>query len=124
MSPRAFTGFGAGRTAEDAFAGAKVPPGVGAVFEVAVPEGENPSKVATFIQRFALDPSSISDVPPELRSTVEAAGAQLAGSPGVALGISMAGTPPGEKMLARLAPGDPQAEPWLIFGLDRSEDQP
>lgn len=117
MARRAFTGFGAGRTADEALASADIPSSLSRVGEVAVPEGENPSKVGTFVQRVALDAGALGDVPVELRSTVEVAAAQLAGSPDLALAVSMAGTPAGDKMLARLAPADPQAVPWLLFGL-------
>ena len=117
MARRAFTGFGAGRTAAEALASAEVPPSLRRVGEVVVPQGQNPSKVGTFGQRVALDGAALADVPEELRPTVEAAAAQLAGSPDLALAISMAGTPAGDKMLARLAPADGGAGPWLLFGL-------
>ena len=123
MATRAFTGFGAGRTADEALASAEVPASLSRVGEVVVPEGENPSKVGTFVQRVALDPSALDGVPPELRSTVEVAAAQLAESPDLALAVSMAGTPAGDKMLARLGPTDEQAVPWLLFGLVRSDDE-
>ena len=87
-----------------------------------MPEGENPSKVGTFVQRVALDPAALDDVPATLRSTVEIAAAQLAESPDLALAVSMAGTPAGDKMLARLAPADDQAVPWLLFGLVAAAD--
>ena len=61
-------------------------------------------------------------MPAELRSTVEVAAAQLAESPDLALAISMAGTPAGDKMLARLAPPDDGALPWLLFGLVPADD--
>ncbi len=122
MATRAFTGFGAGRTAEEALAGAEVPPGLTRVAEVAVPAGENPSKVGTFVQRVALDPMALGEVPEALLGTVEAAAAQLVGSPDLALAVSMAGTPAGAKMLARLAPSDDQAVAWLLFGLVESPD--
>lgn len=121
MATRAFTGFGAGRTADEALASAKVPPSLTRADQVDVPEGQNPSKVGTFVQRVALDPSALADVPVELRSTVEAAASQLAQSPDLALAISMAGTPAGDKMLARLGPADEQAVPWLLLGLVPSE---
>jgi hypothetical protein len=124
MAARGFTGFGAGRTADEALAGAAGPPSLSRVGEVAVPEGENPSKVGTFVQRVALDPSAIVDVPAELRSTVEVAAAQLAESPDLVLAISMAGTPAGDKMLARLAPADDQASPWLLIGLVPVDAEP
>ncbi len=76
MATRAFTGFGAGRTAEEALAGAEVPPSLTRVAEVVVPPGENPSKVGTFVQRVALDPEALAEVPDALRGTVEAAAAQ------------------------------------------------
>ena len=117
MPRRAFTGFGAGRTADEALASAQVPPSLRRVGEVVVPQGQNPSKVGTFVQRVALDRAALADVPEELRPTVEAAAAQLAESHDLALGISMAGTPAGDKMLARLAPADADAGPWLLFGL-------
>jgi hypothetical protein len=124
MARRAFTGFGAGRTADEALAAAKVPASLARVGEVAVPEGENPSKVGTFVQRVALDDGALAEVPAELRSTVEVAAAQLAESPDLALAISMAGTPAGDKMLSRLAPDDEQALPWLLFGLVQVDDEP
>ena len=122
MATRAFTGFGAGRTADEALASAEVPPSFSRVGEVVVPAGENPSKVGTFVQRVALDAGALDSVPAELRSTVEVAAAQLAESPDLALAISMAGTPAGDKMLARLAPADDRAVPWLLFGLVRTAD--
>jgi len=117
MERRAFTSFGGGRTADEALAGADVPAGVSGVDEVVVPAGENPSKVATFVQRVALDPSALGEVPDGLRSTVEGAAAQLVSSPDLALAISMAGTPAGDKMMARLGAADAQSVPWLVFGL-------
>lgn len=122
MGRRAVTGFGAGRTADEALASADIPPSLSRVGEIAVPEGENPSKVGTFVQRVALDPAAMDGVPAELRSTVEIAAAQLAESPDLALAISMAGTPAGDKMLARLAPDDDGAVPWLLFGLVPTDD--
>ena len=123
MGRRAVTGFGAGRTADEALAAAEIAPSLSRVGEVVVPDGENPSKVGTFVQRVALDPAAIDGVPPELRSTVEVAAAQLDESPDLALAISMAGTPAGQKMLARLAPDDDQAQPWLLFGLVQVDDE-
>lgn len=123
MARRAFTGFAAGRTGDEALAAATVPPGLIRVSEVAVPEGQNPSKVGTFVQRVALDPPALADVPVELQATVQAAAAQLAESPDLVLAISMAGTPAGDKMLARLGPVDEQAVPWLLVGLVPSETE-
>jgi len=122
MGKRAFTGFGAGRTADEALAAADTPTSLSRVGEIVVPAGENPSKVGTFVQRVALDAAALAEVPLELRSTVEVAAAQLAESPDLALAISMAGTPAGEKMLGRLAPADDQALPWLLFGLVATAD--
>ena len=123
MARRAVTGFGAGSTADEALAGADLPPSLSRVGEIVVPEGENPSKVGTFVQRVALDPAALDGVPPELRSTVEVAAAQLAESPDLALAISMEGTPAGDKMLARLAPAGEGAVPWLLFGLVPTDDE-
>lgn len=123
MTRRAVTGFGAGRTADEALAAADLPPSLSRVGEIAVPEGENPSKVGTLVQRVALDPAAMDGVPAELRSTVEVAAAQLAESPDLVLAISMAGTPAGDKMLARLEPGAEDAVPWLLFGLVPADDE-
>lgn len=117
MATRAYTGFGAGRTAEEALASAGAPPALTRVVAIPVPAGENPSKIGTFVQRVALDPTALDDVPDGLRATVEQAAARLAGAPDLALAVSMAGTPAGNKMLARLAPSDAEAGPWLVFGL-------
>lgn len=99
-----------------------VPASLTRVGEILVPEGENPSKVGTLIQRVALDASALADVADGLRSTVEAAAVQLAEAPELLLAISMDGTPAGAKMLARLAPADEAAVPWLLFGLVQTED--
>lgn len=123
MTRRAVTGFGAGRTADEALAAADLPPSLSRVGEIAVPEGENPSKVGTLVQRVALDPAAMEGVPAELRSTVEVAAAQLAESPDLVLAISMAGTPAGDKMLARLEPKEEDAVPWLLFGLVPADDE-
>ncbi|HEV8115079.1 MAG TPA: hypothetical protein VGP53_02490 [Acidimicrobiales bacterium] len=122
MATRAFTGFGAGRNAEEALAGAEVPPSLTRVAEVVVPPGENPSKVGTFVQRVALDPAALAEVPEALRGTVEAAAARLVASADLALAVSMAGSPAGAKMLARLAPTDDEAVAWLLFGLVEAPD--
>jgi len=122
MATRAFTGFGAGRTAEEALAGAEVPPSLTRVAEVVVPPGENPSKIGTFVQRVALDATALAEVPEAVRSAVEAAATKLVTSPDLALAVSMAGSPAGAKMLARLAPTDDQAVAWLLFGLVESPD--
>jgi hypothetical protein len=122
MATRAFTGFGAGRNAEEALAGAEVPPSLTRVAEVVVPPGENPSKVGTFVQRVALDPAALAEVPEALRGTVEAAAARLVASADLALAVSMAGSPAGAKMLARLAPTDDEAVAWLLFGLIEAPD--
>jgi len=122
MATRAFTGFGAGRTAEEALAGAEVPPSLTRVAEVVVPPGENPSKIGTFVQRVALDAAALAEVPEALQSAVEAAATKLVTSPDLALAVSMAGSPAGAKMLARLAPTDDQAVAWLLFGLVESPE--
>lgn len=117
MSRRAVTGIGAGVGATDALAGAGLPPSIDRVESVAIPAGANPSKVGTFIQRSAIDPAALADVPEDVRAIVADAAARLAADPGLALAIDMSGSPAGAKMLARLAPADPDAVPWLVFGL-------
>ncbi len=101
-----------------------MPPSLTRVAEVVVPPGENPSKVGTFVQRVALDPAALAEVPEALRGTVEAAAARLVASADLALAVSMAGSPAGAKMLARLAPTDDEAVAWLLFGLVEAPTAP
>lgn len=117
MTTRAVTGIGAGATAVDALAGAGLPGSITRVEQVTVPTGANPSKMGTYIQRSALDPSALGDVPEDLRAVVGAAAVRLAAESGLALAVDMSGSPAGAKTLARLGPVDPAAVAWLVFAL-------
>ena len=114
---RALTGFGAGTTADEAFRQAGLPSDVTHAQAVAVPEGANPSKVGTYVQRVALDPNALEEVPAELQDLVETAAMHLRGDRTLALAVDMGGTPAGDKMLARLSPATPDARPWLVMAI-------
>ena len=121
---RAVTGIGAGVKAGEALATAGLAASVTHAEAVPVPAGANGSKVGTFIQRAALDPAALADVPDDLREMVGDFATRLAGDTSLALAIDMSASPAGPKMLARLAPADPAASPWLVFALVESPDTP
>jgi hypothetical protein len=114
---KSFNTFGVGATG--AAAGertlAAMPNGIVSVRELAVPEGANPSKLGTWIQRAALDNAVPDDCPDNLRAYVVQAAALL-DDPNLALAIDMTGNPAGEKMAARLGAGE-HDHPYLVFGL-------
>lgn len=114
---KAYTTFGAGASATAALSNTlqPLPGGVNNVNEVLVPEGANPSKVGTWIQRAAVEGKASDDVPAEHVEMVEWS-AKLLSDPTTALAINMAGNPAGDKMLAKLggAEGD---SAYLVFGL-------
>ncbi len=119
MTRKAFTTFGAGRVGAECIDSTMqpMPLGITHVIEVEVPDGSNPSKVGTWIQRCALDGSVPDDVTDAERLFITQAAAQL-DDPNSALAISMAGTVAGEKMRDRLnAPADSGLHPYLVFGL-------
>jgi hypothetical protein len=118
VSPRPFTTFGAGPDLAAAFAAAEVPATHTHVEELRVPDGVNPSKVCTYVQKAVLDPVSLGDVPAEVRALVESTAGRLQDDPTLVLAIDMAGNPIGEKMRTRLAPDDDTATPYLLFGID------
>ena len=116
---KAFTTFGVGATAADAFARPMqpLPTGITEVHEVSVPEGANPSKLGTWIQRTALDGggAASAEVPADMALLVSHAAALLEG-PNMALAISMAGNAAGDKMRVRLGAVDGE-QAYLLFGL-------
>lgn len=118
---RTFNTFGVGPVGSKAGEKtlAALPNAITSVREVAVPEGANPSKLGTWIQRTALDGAVPDDCGDDLRAYVlQAAG--LLDDPNLALAIDMTGNAAGEKMAARLGAmeGD---HPYLIFGLAASD---
>ena len=117
---KAFTTFGVGATAAEAFERPMqpLPPGITEVHEVSVPAGTNPSKLGTWIQRAALDGAPPTDTPPDVAFLVGQAAALL-DNPNMALAISMAGNVAGDKMRVRLEAGEGE-QAFLLFGLTAS----
>ena len=117
---KAFTTFGVGATAAAAFERPMqpLPLGITEVHEVSVPEGANPSKLGTWIQRAALDGTPPADAPPDVAFLVGQAAALL-DNPNLALAISMAGNAAGDKMRVRLEAADDE-QAYLLFGLTAS----
>lgn len=114
---KAFTTFGAGRTGTEAMDRplAALPLGITHAVEVAVPEGSNPSKIGTWIQRCALDGSLPDEVPEAVTLLVQQAAGAL-DDPNALIAIDMSGNPAGEKMRERLGCGADD-RPYLLFGL-------
>ncbi len=121
MARKAFTGFGVGPTADAAIDRtlAPLPAGILRVQEIAVPDGVNPSKLGTWIQRFALDDTMSDDAPAELHVHIRTAAGAL-DDPNVILAIDMTGSPAGDKMRARLGATDADLT-YLLFGLTVAE---
>jgi hypothetical protein len=122
MTRKAFTTFAAGRVGAECLDTTMqpMPLGITHVVEISVPEGANPSKFGTWIQRFALDGALPDDATEHDRLLITQAAAQL-DDPSAALAVSMAGTAPGEKMRDRLnAPVESGLSPYLVFGLAES----
>ena len=119
MDRKAFTTFGAGRTGAECIdsIAQPLPGGITRIVEVTAPDGVNPSKLGTYIQRFALDGSLPDDASESERELISAAALHF-DDPSVALAISMAGTGPGEKMRDRLgATIESGRHPYLVFGM-------
>ena len=114
---KAFTTFGVGATAAEAFERPMqpLPLGITEVHEVSVPAGTNPSKLGTWIQRAALDGAPPTDTPPDVAFLVGQAAALL-DNPNMALAISMAGNAAGDKMRVRLEAVEGE-QAFLLFGL-------
>jgi hypothetical protein len=117
MAHKAFTTFGGGATPNDAIARPLVPlpPTAVSVVEVQVPDGVNPSKFATWVQRCAVEQVVADDVPGEHHDAVRTAAGALTVNEVVAA-VDMAGNPAGEKMRDRLGCGEGE-RPWLLFGI-------
>ena len=117
MTKKAFTTFGVGATAEGAFDRTlqPLPLGITHVREVAVPDGVNPSKLGTWVQRAALDGAVPADASPELHLAIAQAAALL-DDPNVALAIDMTDNAAGDKMRAKLGAADGE-QAFLLFGL-------
>lgn len=116
---RAFTTLGAGPDLEQAYAAAAAQGGplavTGAVRRVEVPAGANPSKVGTWVQRVAQDPTATADVPEEHRAMVEAVAESLRADLSTCLALELQGDL-ADRTRAR-AGAPPDARAYLLFGL-------
>jgi len=116
---RAFTTLGAGAGLEQAYAAAATQGGplasTSAVRQVDVPEGANPSKLGTWVQRVAQDPGATADVPEEHRAAVEEVAAALRSDPTTCLAIELEGDLADRTRTRAGAP--PDAGAYLLFGL-------
>jgi hypothetical protein len=121
MTRKGFTTFGVGATAHDAFDRtlAPLPNGIVRVQEVAVPEGMNPSKLGTWIQRLALDGTLADEAPAEHHVHIRTAAGAL-DDPNVVLALDMTGNPAGDKMRERMKAGDAESA-YLLIGLTAAE---
>lgn len=119
MPMKAWTTFAIGTEAAKGRTMQTLPAGVTAVAEFTIPDGANPSKVGTWIQRRVADGSGPSECPPELVDTIETGAALLASDPNTALAIDMTGNPAGDKMRVRLEAAEGE-KAWLVFGLSQA----
>jgi hypothetical protein len=120
MEPlQAWTTFAIGTEAAQGRTMQPLPDGVTSVVEFSAPEGVNPSKVGTWIQRRVADGVLPAECPPELAETIELGAAALATTPTTALAIDMTGNPAGDKMRVRLEATEGERA-WLVFGLTPS----
>lgn len=117
MTRKGFTTFGVGTTAHAAFDQTlqPLPGGILRVQEIAVPEGMNPSKLGTWVQRVALDDTMPDDAPTEHHAHIRLAAGVL-DDPNIALAIDMTGNPAGEKMREKMKAADGESA-FLVFGL-------
>jgi hypothetical protein len=117
MTKKAFTTFGAGRSGSEAFDRPMqpLPLGITHVLEAPVPDGVNPSKFGTWVQRTALEGTCADDVPEEVRADVVRV-AGILDDPNAAIALDMSGTPAGDKMREKLGCGEGDY-PYLVFGL-------
>ena len=117
MTRKGFTTFGIGATAQVAFDRTlqPVPAGILRIQEVAVPEGMNPSKLGTWVQRVAIDDTMPDDAPAEHHAHIRLAAGAL-DDPNIALAIDMTGNPAGQKMREKMNAADGESA-FLVFGL-------
>ena len=116
---RAFTTLGAGEGLGKAYEAALAQGGplaaTKAVLQIEVPAGANASKLGTWVQRVAQDPSAVADVPDEHRAMVEEVAAGLRADPSTCLAIELEGD---LAQRTRTRAGAPDgAGAYLLFGL-------
>jgi hypothetical protein len=88
-----------------------------------LPDGANPSKIATWVQRLAVDGTMPAECPDEHHNAVHLGAMSLNGDPSQALAIDMTGNPIGDKMRVRLEAADGETA-WLLFGLAEESGSP
>jgi hypothetical protein len=113
---RAWTTFAVGPSPRDGRTLQPLPDSVRTVTELDLPDGANPSKVATWVQRLAIDGVMADDCPDSVHDAVHLGALSLGSDPSQALAIDMTGNPIGDKMLSRLE-GTADDRAWLLFGL-------
>ncbi len=121
MTRKGFTTFGVGATALDAFDRplAPLPSGIVTVQEIAVPDGMNPSKLGTWIQRLALDGTIADEAPTEHHVHIRTAAGAL-DDPNVVLALDMTGNPAGDKMRERMKAADGESA-FLLIGITAAQ---
>ncbi len=117
MTRKGFTTFGIGATAHEAFDRTlqPLPGGILRVQEINVPDGVNPSKLGTWVQRVALDDTISDDAPLEHHAHIRLA-ASVLDDANTALAIDMSGNPAGEKMREKMKAAAGESA-FLVFGL-------
>lgn len=117
---RAWTTFAVGPTPREGRTLQPLPPSVRTVTELDVPAASNPSKIATWIQRLAIDDVMAEECPNNVHDAVHLGALSLGNDPSQALAIDMTGNPIGDKMFARLEGADGD-KAWLLFGLNDTD---
>ncbi len=112
---KAFTTFAIGADASSGRTMQPLPDGIESVTALDIPEGANPSKVGTWIQRRVIDGAVPPECPEDLTDTVELGAAGLLADPSIALAIDMTGNPAGDKMRDKLGAEEGE-KAWLVFG--------
>jgi hypothetical protein len=93
-----------------------IPESVRGITTLDIPDGANPSKIATWVQRLAVDGNMPEECPDDQHNAVHLGAMSLNADPSKALAIDMTGNPIGDKMLTRLE-GTAGDTAWLVFGL-------
>ncbi len=119
---RAWTTFAVGPTPREGRTLQPLPPSVRTVTELEVPDGCNPSKIATWVQRLAIDGVVADECPQPVHDAVQLGALSLGNDPSQALAIDMTGNPIGDKMYERLE-GTEEDRAWLLFGLNDSDSE-
>lgn len=117
---RAWTTFAVGPTPREGRTLQPLPPSVRTVTELEIPDGSNPSKIATWVQRLAIDGVVADECPATANDAVHLGALSLGNDPSQALAIDMTGNPIGDKMYIRLD-GTEEDRAWLLFGLNDSD---